>query len=267
VARLSILLPSHSPITIILIVTLALEVTTTPAITSGLLVRSISWDSASLDVLDLLVTVLLLAHDLQLLAIVGRFGVTLKELLRSLFRVEFHEDTSLERLVLGSTQTHSIRSPILGKELLNIKLCTGLLLTEPLSIDRAGLSTILKHLDLIRIGAVVEGGGEGLTAAHAGVVFAEFEEGAFAHGFDDGGEGLEVAHALEGVQDGELDGVVLTAADFAEEEAVAGEVGVGEVEFDLEGMLGSGWVGVRWMLPVCGSQLGRQTLLVWSSRT
>ncbi len=74
---------------------------------------------------------------------------------------------------------------------------------------------------------------EGVFSPYAGVILAELEEGGLAHGVDDGGEGLEVAHALEGVEGGQLDGVVLGAADGVEEELVVGEIAVGEVEFDL----------------------------------
>jgi hypothetical protein len=237
-AALAVLISSHTPITIILVIALALGITVTAAaatitVVAGLLILLVGLHATSLDVIDLLLAVLLLTHDLQILALELRLGIELKELLSGLLAIELDEDTSLESLVIVTTKTHSVRGAVLAEEGLNVELSAGSLFAKALSIDGTRHSTVFEDLDSLGVGAVIKFGRQRLFAAHAGVIFAEIEEGRLTQRLDDGIERLEVAHALERVQNLDLDGIVLASADLLEKELVSGQVAVGEVEFDL----------------------------------
>ena len=75
--------------------------------------------------------------------------------------------------------------------------------------------------------------GERVFALDTSIIVDDVKCRAVFQSRDDGGKGLEVAHALKGVDDADRDGEVVRAFDFAVEEFVAEEVRIGEVEFDL----------------------------------
>jgi hypothetical protein len=228
-AILAVLITTHAPVAVILIVTLApitsiTTTTTTVVVSPALLMAVVTLCTAGLDIVNLLLTILLLAHDLKCLALVIWLGIFLKELLRRLVVVELNKDTALEGLVVMATQTHSVGGAELSEESFNVELCAGGLFTETFGVDAAWHSTVFEDLDRIGIGPVVKLSRERIFAAHAFVVFAQLKEGRFAHGVDNGLEWLEVAHTLEGVQDGKLDRVVLAATNFTQQELVTGKV-------------------------------------------
>lgn len=264
-ATLTIFVSAGSPVSRILSFAFALAITAA-AVVSFTPVISIVWlDLAGLDIFNLFVAVLFLAHDLQVFAFVLRLWVHFQEGLRQFFGLELNEGAAFEYFLIRSPQAHRIGGTILRKECLNVELCAGDLLTKSFGIDASRHRTILEDSDGTTVRTVVETLGQRLSPLDTGVVVGEFEKLGLAHGLDDGLEGLEMAHPLEGVQNFELDRVILAASDLGEEEFVIWEIGVGKVEFNLQKtsvnrlheILSGGWAFV----PVCESQLDHCSLL------
>lgn len=232
---------------------------TTLVVVSALLPVVVGLDASVLDALELLIHVCLLALDAQFLALECGLGVKLEELLGGLLVCELDENASLELALLASAQAHGVEGTVDGEKLLNVGLGAGLLLAESLGVDAAGHSLVLELLAVL-IGVVAEVLADGLLAGDLAVI-GNVDQSAGLAGFEDGGVRLEVAHALEVVDDLEVDGVVLVATSLLKEVVVAGEVGVGEVEFDLAtDTLG---VAAFWELLVVGSDaLGTATVVL-----
>lgn len=189
--------------------------------------------AASLNVAHLLVAVVLLALDEQVLSLPLGLGVQGQESLLLLLRLELNEHTALEGLVVSTTQTDGVDGSVGGKEGLNVKLSGRLLVAETLGVDATAHGLVLEHLDHVVVVSLRHGLRKGSLPAHGGIVIGQLKRLGRLEGLDDGAEGLEAAHALEGVQKFQRNGTVGAAADLGEQELVHGQVGVREVELNL----------------------------------
>lgn len=98
---LAVFVPASSPVTVVAIVMLTLV--TSLVITSVLVHPATTGsESASVDVLNFLVTVLLLAHDLQFRPFEGGFGVKSEERFGHFLSLKFDKDAALEELLVGT---------------------------------------------------------------------------------------------------------------------------------------------------------------------
>ena len=155
---------------------------------------------------------------------------------------ELDEDTAFEGLGLVSAQANGIRRSVWHEECLDIELCTWRLFTEALGVDASRHGAVFEDLDSVRVWSIVEALWKWVTSSNGSVIFNELEDSRGFHCIDNCLEGLEVAHALEGMDDLELDWVVLATAYFGEEELVHWKICVREVEFNLVALV---------LVPVC----------------
>lgn len=237
---LLVFLPTLPPVTAVIAPVTATATTTTTSTTATTAAptpvtttATVGLDPASCNVLGLLFTVFLLALDYQVLALPLGLGIELQESLLFLFRLEFNENASLEGLVGCATETDGVCGTVGREERFNVELGAGFLISKSLSVDTPAHGLVLEDLD--DVGVMVRGHrlGEGVLAAHAGVVVGKLERLRRLESFDDGAERLEAAHALEGMQEVKRNGVVGASANLGEQELVRDKVGVREVEFNL----------------------------------
>lgn len=183
------------------------------------LVVRLGLDFPALDVLHFHIAVLLLTHDEKLLAVeVGLFLQREERFLR-LVAVELDKDTPLEYLLgISAAQTDGIRRSIWCEEGFNVELCTWTFLAETLGIDATGQRFVFDELDIVRC-LLAKALREWNLPSDLFIVH-DFEQSALPQSSDDRGEGLEMAHALEAVDDFDGDGIVLAAANLGEEEIV-----------------------------------------------
>ena len=190
------------------------------------------WTDASLlDVLDFVIDVLLLALDLEFLVLELWLWVQLEEILRFVLCGKLDKDAALEVAVGLAAQTDGVDGAVDGEELFNVELCRLGLLAEALGVDAAGHGLVLVDLAVL-VNVVGEFVRKRDLARDAAVV-GNVEHGRGLDGVDDCRVWLEVAHALEVVDDLEVDGGVAVASGLLEEVLVGREVGVAEVELDL----------------------------------
>jgi hypothetical protein len=144
--------------------------------------------------------------------------------LLQLFGGKLNEDAAFERLGVTAAQANCIGRSVRRKEGFNIELSAWQLFTETFSIDTARHCSVLKHFDYLFDRSVVQAFRKRLNSLNASVIIGEPENSGVFHGRDNSFEGLEVTHALEGVNDFEFNRMILAAADFGEEELVHGEI-------------------------------------------
>jgi len=236
---LLVLITALAPVTVVTgstTTTAAASTATTTATTATAAAILVGANVAGVDLIHLLIAVFLLGLDEELLVVELGLGVKSKEFFLLLLGLEFDEDASLEDLLgVSPAETNGVDRTVGLEKSLNISLSSRSLLAksaETLSIDAAGHGTICEdlgilvtvNLDIIR---------QGSLALDGGIVVGQVQGLGSLHGLNNGAEGLEAAHALEGVEQLQRDGVVRTAADLGEEEFVHGKVGVGEVELNL----------------------------------
>ena len=229
---LLVLCPALPPVTLIPSTSAATATTTTTSPESS--TGTVGLHAAGFNLPHLLFAVFLLTLDEQVLTVPLGLGVEVQESFLLLFRLKLDENASLEGLVSRATETDGVRGTVGREESFNVELGAGLLLPESLGVDAPAHGLILEHLDDVGVVFGFNGLREGGLATHVGVVFCEFQGFRRLESFDDRAEGLETAHALEGVQEFEGNRVVGAAAHLGEEEFVIDEVGVGEVEFNLD---------------------------------
>lgn len=155
---------------------------------------------------------------------------------------ELHEHGTLELPIVVAAETDASHWAIRIEKGLDIELRGGVLLTESFGVDGA------RHASCVDEGAIRDRVvGELIAQGHLPrdlIIVVELEEVGLFHCVSDGGEGLEVLHALEVVNGLERDGVVLVPTSHVEEVVVDWEVGVREVELhlaaDLDWVVGLG---------------------------
>lgn len=108
-----------------------------------------------------------------------------------------------------------------------------LFFAETFGIDTSRHGLVFVHLSNHVHGLVFNAFGQGDFALDAGIIVDNVENFTFSEGFNDGGQGLKVAHAFERMDDADWDGKICGALDFREEEFVDKKVRIGEVELDL----------------------------------
>lgn len=227
---LLVLCPALPPVTLIPSTSAATATTSaSPEPSTG----TVGLHAAGFDLPHLLFTVFLLALDEQVLTVPLGLGIEVQESLLLLFRLKLDENASLEGLVGRATETDGVRGAVGCEEGFNVELGAGFFLPKSLGVDASAHGLILEHLDDVGVVFGFNGLREGGLATHVGVVFCEFQGFRGLESFDDRAEGLETAHALEGVQEFEGNRVVGAAAHLGEEEFVIDKVGVGEVKFNL----------------------------------
>ena len=126
-----------------------------------------------------------------------------------------------------------------GKESFDIELSTWMFVAKAFGVDAACHCGVLVHFLDFAGGLILEVG-QGDFTFDAGVVFNDIKDCAFFQSGEDGREGLEAAHAFEGVNDTDGNGEIFVPFGFLEEISVHGEIGVGEVEFDLRLFVSNG---------------------------
>jgi hypothetical protein len=88
------------------------------------------------------------------------------------------------------------------------------LFTEALGVDTPWHCPILEDFDYLFDWPVVQTLRERLNSLNTGVIICKPENGRIFHSGNDGLEGLEVAHALKGVDDLKFNWAILAATDF-----------------------------------------------------
>ena len=144
--------PAFSPVTVIL----AVAITTSTTATTAAVVEPVArLETAGFDLLDLLVTILLLTLDQELgVTLPLWLGVESQECLLGVLRVEFDEDASLEGLVIGAAETDGASGAELGEERLDVELGAWFFLSETLGVDALVKGLIFEHFDGVGIGGV-----------------------------------------------------------------------------------------------------------------
>lgn len=235
---LLVVIPTLAPVTVVAgsTTTAASTATATTTATTGTAAILVGANIAGVNVVHLLVTVFLLRLDEQLLVVELGLGVKGQELLLLLLGLELNENASLKDLFgVGTTETNGVDGAIGLEECLDISLGSGTLLAEPteaLGIDAAGHGAIGEDLGVlfaVNLHIIRQRD----LALDGGVVIGQIKGLGCLEGLNNGAERLESAHALEGVQDLQGNGVVLAATDLGEEELIHGEVGIGEIELNL----------------------------------
>jgi hypothetical protein len=150
-------------------------------------------DLALFDVVRLLFAILLLAHDLQVIALVLRLRVQLEECLLQFFCLELDENATLEQFVIGASQADCFGGTVCAKEGLDVELCTWDLFAETLDIHTTGHCGIFEDGDLVRIIPILRQ----FLSSDTGVIVCELDKGRFPQCLDNCLKGLEVAHAFE----------------------------------------------------------------------
>lgn len=229
-APLLILGPTLSPVTVIPAATPAVTTATSSPVSTA---ATAGLDATSLDIPNLLFTVVLLALDYQLLSLPLGLGIQRKELLLSLFRIKLDKDTALEDLVGGTAEANGIRRTVRREERFNIELSAGFLPSETLGVGATAHGLVFKDLDHRRVVCVFHRLREGNLAAYAGVIVRQLQNLRRLESLDNSAERLKTAHALERVKEGEGYRTVLAAAHLGQEELIHWEVGIREVELNL----------------------------------
>lgn len=110
-------------------------------------------DAPLVYILQLPHAVFLLSHNLQILSIPLGLSFKCEKVLHESLVRELDEDTSLESLVTGATQTYGVDGTVGLEVCLDVKLGFWALFTETLGVDATGLGNIvLRH----ELGAGVE---------------------------------------------------------------------------------------------------------------
>lgn len=140
------------------------------------------------DKLVLLLTVVLLAHNLQFLVL--PLGANLDKLLCKFLILELDENRALEQLLGSAPELDVVDRSILSEESLDVELGCSYLVAETLGVDRSGFGLLLA----LAIGLVWVLALDGLFA----FISLNDKASAVTEGGDDSSVGLESAHSLEG---------------------------------------------------------------------
>jgi hypothetical protein len=170
-------------------------------------------DLPSLDVCSFLITILLLALDQQIVALVVRFGIKCHEILLGFLGIELDEDATLEEFFLCTSKPDGIRGAVGGKEGFDVELSGRSLVAKALDVDTSTHGSVLEDTDVVAIKGITYSLREGDFAFNGSVVIGELEDRGGLEGVDDSGERLEMAHSFEAVDLGQFDRVILGTAD------------------------------------------------------
>lgn len=237
-AILLILVTTIAPVT--LVASCAAGITTTIT-TRMLLAAAAATRARALQLLlvvglkELFLAVFLLALDKETVAVPGGLVLALQELLLLLLRSEFDKDTALEAPVAATAQANGVDGTVGSKQLLDVELSGGLLKAKALGVNGAGHGRVLENLGNLVTSLGGNSLGQRNLTLHSGVVVDQLNSLGGLKSLNDGGERLEAAHATEGVEEVQRNGIVGAATDLGEKEFVHREVRVRQVEFNLSG--------------------------------
>lgn len=171
----------------------------------------------------LLLHVVNLGHHLQVVFLPLGLGVQGEEILSRLLIGELDKDGALEELLVGAAETNGIDGSILLEEGLEVELGSGLLVSESLDVDAAGVELVVtRGVSLLALDCLLT------------LLASDVDLRALLQRSDDGRVGLEATHALE-VGDGlKGDRLVVESSNKLPQELVVGKVAVRQVELDLQ---------------------------------
>lgn len=211
-ALLLVLSPPLSPVTLSIAVATTASSKATPT--------AIWLNATGLDLPELLITVLLFTLDDQFLSLPLGLRIQGEELLLGFLRVKLDEDTALEDLVRSTPEANGVCGTVWREEGLDVELRTWFLWTETLGIDATAHRLVFEDFDDVGIGRILHVLRQRHLTAHAGIVIGQFEGFRGLKSLHDGAEGLEAAHAFEGMNESQRDRTVFATPDLGKKELV-----------------------------------------------